>query len=213
MFTKGNENWKARKSNKGGRPRTRQAKPREPEPAVIETSCETVADDTVNANDVVDDTVGGNDVTVMPLDINGMEDEVEGYIPYVAHPKKAAFLTAYGEIGNVVGAAAAAQCSPRMHYYWAKRDEAYCREFETRRLLYSEKLIAEVHKRAMDGEKKSDILLIFATKGIRKEYSDSAAAAAQINIGLGPSSLAITHHNGEGKREFDFDKFRQLLKP
>ncbi len=108
MFAKGNENWKARKSNRGGRPRKHQAKPQEPEP--IETSCETVAHDAVDANDVVDNMVGRNDVTVMPVDINGMEDEVEGFVPYVAHPKKAAFLTAYGEIGNVAGAAAVAGC-------------------------------------------------------------------------------------------------------
>ena len=130
-----------------------------------------------------------------------LADAESGHFPFIAELKKRAMLEAYAEVGSITGAAAASGNSPRIHYYWLNDDEEYVEAFHVARKIYSEHLIAEVHRRATRAEKPSDILLMFATKGFRPEYHDNYRP--EINIAV---------QNNGGIVEFDFETFSQILK-
>lgn len=92
---------------------------------------------------------------------------------------RAAFLAAYGELGNIKQAAARAGISRDTHYAWLA-DEAYAKAFESAREEAVESLEAEARRRAVEGCERpvyqggeqvgtvreySDTLLIFLLKG------------------------------------------------
>lgn len=80
----------------------------------------------------------------------------------IRHPKKAAFLHAYSECGNVTRAAMAAGIDRDNHYLWLRNNHGYAEAFEQAKEMAVETLEAEAHRRAMAG---SDVLLIFLMKG------------------------------------------------
>jgi hypothetical protein len=95
--------------------------------------------------------------------------------------KKAAFLAAYRENGNIRLACKAAQIGRSSHYRWMERYPDYVKEFEQAKADAVDVLEAEARRRAVDGwEEKvgwykgqaggtvrrfSDTLLIFLLKG------------------------------------------------
>lgn len=98
-------------------------------------------------------------------------------------PKKAAFLAAFAELGNITGAAAAAAISRTDHYNWLA-DPEYREAFEWAQKEANDSLRAEARRRAKDGvdepvfyqgvecgtiRKYSDTLLIFLMKGAMPE--------------------------------------------
>lgn len=119
-------------------------------------------------------------------------------VPENTHPKKAAFLAAFRECGNVTLAANAAGVSRRSHYKWMAEDSEYATQFEDAKEAAVDLLEAEARRRATDGLRSykflksghpirhpetgepyyehsySDTLLIFLLKGARPEkYRDN----------------------------------------
>jgi len=95
--------------------------------------------------------------------------------------KKAAFLAAYRENGNIRLACEAGQIGRSSHYRWMERYPDYVKEFEQAKADAVDVLEAEARRRAVDGWKEpvgwyrgqaggtvrrySDTLLIFLLKG------------------------------------------------
>ena len=87
----------------------------------------------------------------------------------IVHPKKAAFLAAYREMGNIAGAARAAEVGRQTHYEWLG-DPDYAREFADAKEDAIEHLEEVARSRAKAG---SDTLMIFLLKSLRPEvYRD-----------------------------------------
>lgn len=133
--------------------------------------------------------------------LDSPQDAEEGQFRGVASAKKKAMLEAFCETGSVAGAAELSGCSPRSHFYWMA-DPSYVSAFAVAKLVFSEKLIQAVHTRATRQEKPSDLLLMFATKGLRPEYRDNFKPEINVNIA----------NINTSKDQFDFEKFRTLLK-
>jgi hypothetical protein len=105
---------------------------------------------------------------------HAVADELQG------HPKKRAFLAAYGETGNVRLACHAAQIGRSSHYRWLD-DSDYAEQFEQAKTDAVDVLEAEARRRAVEGweepvgwykgqaggtvRRYSDTLLIFLLKG------------------------------------------------
>ena len=101
------------------------------------------------------------------------------------HPKKAAFLAAFRESGNVTVAAEAARITRQTHYKWLAEDAAYAEEFADANDQAVDRLEEEARRRAIEGveepvgwyqgsaggtvRKYSDTLLIFLLKGARPD--------------------------------------------
>jgi hypothetical protein len=98
--------------------------------------------------------------------------------------RKAAFLAAYRESGQVRYAAEAAGVCRELHSRWLKKDPAYAAEFERAKEDAADKLEKEAVRRASEGwlepvyykgkpvgavRKFSDVLLIFTLKALRPE--------------------------------------------
>ena len=99
--------------------------------------------------------------------------------------KRAAFLAAYRETGNVRVACEAAQISRSSIYRWLAQDPDYAEEFEQAKADAVDVLEAEARRRAVDGVEElvgwykgqaggtvrrySDTLLIFLLKGLKPE--------------------------------------------
>ena len=98
------------------------------------------------------------------------------------HLKKAAFLKAYGECGNVRQAAKAANIDRTTHYLWLHKDEEYATAFEDAQEDAADTLEAEAWARATGGDKPSDTLLIFLLKGMRPEkYRERIDQTVQVD--------------------------------
>ena len=65
--------------------------------------------------------------------------------------KRAAFLAAYRENGNIRLACEAAQIGRSSHYRWMERDPDYVQEFERAKADAVDVLEAEARRRAVDG--------------------------------------------------------------
>jgi hypothetical protein len=103
-------------------------------------------------------------------------------------PKRAAFLAAFAECGNIKLAAKLAECDRSMHYHWLE-DPDYERAFAAAKAEACDSLEAEARRRAMDGTERriyhrgvqldtireySDTLLIFLMKGAMPDkYRDN----------------------------------------
>lgn len=118
------------------------------------------------------------------------------------HPKKAAFLAAFAETGNVTAAAKAADINRTLHYQWLETDTDYAKRFEEAREQAVERMEREALRRAIEGweepvfhkgevcgtvRKFSDTLLIFLLKGNapqkyreRHEVSGPGGGAVQV---------------------------------
>lgn len=117
-----------------------------------------------------------------------MPDESSGAVPQNASHKRAAFLAAYAQTGNITAAAHAAGCSPSTHrHVWMKQPD-YPALFAEAQEQAVELMEAEALRRATRGieepvfhrgkqcgsiRKYSDTLLIFLLKAARpKKYRD-----------------------------------------
>jgi hypothetical protein len=107
--------------------------------------------------------------------------------------KKAAFLAAYAEVGNVTRAAEIAEVDRSMHYYWMANDPDYKDQFREAENQANDRLEQEARRRAVEGLRRlkfgkdgrplidpetgepyyeheySDTLLIFLLKGAMPE--------------------------------------------
>jgi len=119
------------------------------------------------------------------------------------HAKRAAFLAAYRETGNVRVACIAAQISRSSHYRWLEQSSDYAQEFEQAKKDAVDVLEAEARRRAVEGweepvgwykgqaggtvRKYSDILLMFLLKGAApekyRERLEVRGALARIDFG------------------------------
>ena len=102
----------------------------------------------------------------------------------IPHPKKAAFLAALAEVGNITQAAEIAGIDRKTHYIWMKNDPDYSAAYEAAMEQAADRLEQEARRRAVEGVAKpvfyqgrqvgvvqeySDTLLIFLLKGARPE--------------------------------------------
>ena len=102
----------------------------------------------------------------------------------VKHPKKRAFLAAFGEVGTVTRAAEIADIVRATHYNWLKDDSDYVEAFKQAEGRAADRLEQEARRRAVEGTEKpvfqggklvgtireySDTLLIFLMKGAMPE--------------------------------------------
>lgn len=132
-------------------------------------------------------------------------------MPRVSSPhKKAAFLAAYRQVGNIARAAELSKVSRNSHYEWMEGDPEYPAKFDEATQESIEKLETEARRRAVEGveeavwhngervgavRKYSDTLLIFLLKGARPEkYRDNyilPAGAGQVtnNVQINVESL------------------------
>lgn len=119
-------------------------------------------------------------------------------------PKQRRFIIAYSGCGKVSVAASLAKVSWIQHYRWAETDLGYKQAFEQAREIFADAAEGEIFNRAFFGEdrnvwnkgqlletvkQKSDILAMFALKGLRPQYRDNFA----INNFAGPVQLNIKH--------------------
>lgn len=104
--------------------------------------------------------------------------------------KKAAFLAAYAECGNISRAAEIAKIERRNHYRWLENDPEYPALFKEAEQQACDRLEQEARRRAVEGTLKpvfhkgeqcgvireySDTLLIFLLKGaLPDKYADRA---------------------------------------
>lgn len=113
------------------------------------------------------------------LETSGNEAEtlkaIEGnneFFHEVRHPKKRMFLAAYCEYGTITKAAQVAGIDRGTHYHWMEDDEEYPAWFEKAEQLASEKIEAEIKRRAIDGILKP-VFYQGKIVGHVKEYSDN----------------------------------------
>ncbi len=123
---------------------------------------------------------------------------------------KLAFLAAFRRTGVVVAAAEAVEIHPRSIYRW-KDDPDFAADFEDARKEAAERLVAEAHRRAVEGVGKpvyyrgeqcgtiqeySDRLLELLLKGefpekYRERYQPDPGASAPQFAGYDPEKLAL----------------------
>ena len=119
------------------------------------------------------------------------------------HAKRAAFLAAYRETGNIKLACEAAQIGRSSHYRWRESDPDYAEEFERAKKDAVDVLEAEARRRAVEGWEEpvgwykgqaggtvrrfSDTLLIFLLKGLRpdvyRERVEVSGTLSKIDFG------------------------------
>jgi hypothetical protein len=102
----------------------------------------------------------------------------------IGHAKKAAFLAAYSQLGNLTAAAKASDVHRQRHYEWMKDDPDYPERFKQAHAEACDHLESEARRRAVEGVEKpvfhkgvicgtvqeySDTLLIFLMKGALPE--------------------------------------------
>jgi len=122
-------------------------------------------------------------------------------------PRQRRFIIAYSRSFNIQIAAQLAGCSWPSHYAWLKRSESYKRAFEFAREIAGDFAEGDVYQRAFIGEDrkvtkikgesiiteeykdKSDVLAIFALKGLKPQYRDSYNPQGS----SAPIALSITY--------------------
>lgn len=130
--------------------------------------------------------------------------EIPEFLPL--KPKQRRFLFAYVGTGQVSGAAKVCCILWTTHYDWLHKDANYAKAYDKAREMFADFAEGEVFQRAFFGEEKtktrvmvngdvitekhkqkSDILAMFALKGLRPQYRDNW----QINNFAGPSQLNL----------------------
>lgn len=126
--------------------------------------------------------------------------------------RKAAFLVAFKEVGNITHAAKLAGVSRRSHFQWLKNDPQYCIDYGEAQQEALENLEAEAYRRAVQGvvepvygsggtgvgtvqvgqiRKYSDVLLIFMLKGANPEkYRDRIDT--KISGAIGAAGMGVS---------------------
>ena len=138
-------------------------------------------------------------------------------IPVFKHLKsrQRRFILAYAATGEIQSAAPLAGCSWPAHYKWLEFSPNYRQAFEKAKEMFGDFLESEVFKRAFTGEDrpiwskgaiigsykhKSDILAMFALKGLKPQYRDSfnpQGSAAPIALSItypGQPTIDVTPH-------------------
>ena len=103
----------------------------------------------------------------------------------IRHKRKAGFLSAFSECGNVTLACKMAGIGRKTHYRWLEADHRYAEAFREAEQAATDYLEAEAWRRAVEGVEKpagwykgkaggsvreySDTLLIFLLKGLRPD--------------------------------------------
>jgi len=121
-------------------------------------------------------------------------------------PKQRRYLLAYCATGSITGCGKHCGISWVNHYSWLQRSEAYKQAYEKARQMFGDYAEGDVFNRAFIGtehsvtkirgdsvitetyNRKSDILAIFALKGLRPEYRDGFNITT-----IGPAALAISY--------------------
>jgi len=121
-------------------------------------------------------------------------------------PKQRKYLLAYCATGSITGCGKHCGISWVNHYYWIKNSDAYKEAYEKARQMFGDYAEGDVFNRAFIGERhevtkirgdsvttdvynrKSDVLAIFALKGLRPEYRDGFNITT-----IGPAALAISY--------------------
>ena len=122
----------------------------------------------------------------------------------ILHIKKRKFLAAFCQCGRVVKASKETGVHFTSHYLWLRNDKVYADAFEGAKQIAADHFEDEIYRRGFEGYDKpvtyqgeikdhykdySDVLAIFALKGLRPEkYRDSAPIAS-----VGPVSLSISY--------------------
>lgn len=113
------------------------------------------------------------------------------------------FLMAYAGAGQILKAATLASIPWGQHYRWVYSDELYKQAWEKTRDIWGDHLESEIFRRAYEGEdkpiiregniigvykQKSDVLAMFALKGLKPQYRDNF----QINQFIGPTQFTVS---------------------
>ena len=137
----------------------------------------------------------------------------------IPHPKKAAFLAALAEVGNITQAAEIAGLDRKTHYIWMKNDPDYPALYEEAMEQAADRLEQEARRRAVEGveepvfyqgkqvgtiRKYSDTLLIFLLKGARPEKY--AERYDQRISGPGGGPVEVKHFG-----QLDDDQLDQII--
>ena len=145
-------------------------------------------------------------------------------------PKQRRYIIAYAGCGRITGASAITGVPWITHYHWLERDELYKQAFNKAREMFSDFAEGEVFQRAFFGEEhrifkkgvavesymqKSDILAMFALKGLKPQYRDnfinqSSIGPIQVNVSLGAPALDITKPVAIETQDVAFDPDKQL---
>ena len=121
-------------------------------------------------------------------------------------PRQRRFLIAYCKTGRIQAAAEQVDVAWISHYRWIKVDEKYKQAFEMARQIYGDWAEGDVFDRAFVGKEvvktrvgkdgsiekeeykqKSDVLAMFALKGLKPQYRDNFV----INQVIGPTQLNV----------------------
>ena len=88
--------------------------------------------------------------------------------------KKAQFLEAYAQCGNLTKAAKVVKMNRQTHYKWLRDDDVYTAHFANAKHRAAEALESECYRRALEGTQKP-IYQSGALVGKVREYSDTLA--------------------------------------
>lgn len=132
--------------------------------------------------------------------LRGLKQQLTG-----VNRKQRRFLLAYAATGGIHKAAKITKMPWTNHYNWVAKSESYVEGFNKARELFADYAESDVFERAFIGQgkqvlgkngelysvtSKSDVLAMFALKGLRPHYRDNAqvnvnvAGPAQVNIAI-----------------------------
>ena len=137
-------------------------------------------------------------------------------------PRQRRYLLAYCASGSITGCSRLCNIHWMFHYRWIQKSEDYKQAYNKAREMFADYAEGDVFTRAFVGtehtitktrgdqvivekvNRKSDVLAIFALKGLRPEYRDgfniTTIGPAQLAISYpGQSPRAITPDNGLSK--------------
>lgn len=146
----------------------------------------------------MDDPIEIHDSKALIVELKALEE----FKPLKGKQKR--FLLAYAGSGRISAAAAISKIPWITHYRWLQRLPEYKQAWEKSREIFSDYAEGEVFNRAFFGEdhkifkkgelievykQKSDILAMFALKGLKPQYRDNFA----INNYSGPVQLNVQY--------------------
>jgi hypothetical protein len=132
--------------------------------------------------------------------VKNLERRTREYaFPEISHVKKRAFLAAIATTGRITVACKEAGIDWKSHYYWLKHDQSYVEAFHRAMDIAADGFEEEVFRRAFKGyqeelsykgrktgqtvKKFSDVLAIFALKGLRPhKYRENLQANLTVNV-------------------------------
>lgn len=124
--------------------------------------------------------------------------------PEHLNPRQRAWLTSFAMCGKISETSRISGISWSIHYFWLEKSEAYKTAFARAEKIYSDVMIAECRRRAVEGDdkpvfgkngellasvkQKSDNLLMFSIKAKCPEYRDNFT----INQFIGPTQFSVS---------------------